>query len=240
MSQKQISSPVAHVFLDFDYTLVPEESTIQILQYALEDRPGASHIKTLIKEMGPKTSADQIQGSEIWTLIKAATYLRRKHVQRYVEKVKGQIHPSVPALFEQLQAESIQPYILSAAFKEWIQPIALQWGLEGQYVMANRFVWFGKRSLVYRPSTLLMKGKSNFLKTWLSRSQIKGPVIMVGDSASDYKVYQKGLAQAFISANYYTPKPLDTSIIASETIKRVEHPEDLFQQIMLALRTIRH
>lgn len=238
MSPNQVSSPVAHVFLDFDYTLVPEESTIQILQYALEGHSGGNHIKTLIKEMGPKTSADQIQGSEIWTLIKAATYLRWKHVQRYVEKIKLQIHPSVPALFEQLQAESIQPYILSAAFKEWIQPIAKKWGLEGQYVMANRFVWLGNRSLGYRPSTLLMKGKSNFLKTWLPKSKVQGPVIMVGDSTSDYKVYQKRLAQAFISADYYTPKPLDSSIMPSETIKRVERPEDLFEQIMMTLQTI--
>lgn len=238
MSPRQISSPVAHVFLDFDYTLVPEESTIQILQYALEHHPGASHIKELIKSMGPKTSADQIRGSEIWTLIKAATYLRWKHVQRYVEKIKRQVHPSVPALFQQLHAASIQPYILSAAFKEWIQPIALEWGLEGQYVMANRFIWFGNRSLGYRPSTLLMKGKSNFLETWLLKSQIQGPVIMVGDSTSDYKVYQKGLAQAFVSADYYTPKPLDASITPSEKIKRVERPEDLFEQIMIALKAI--
>mgnify|MGYP000297069285 CR=1 FL=1 len=238
MAFKRIPSPVAHVFLDFDYTLVPEESTIQILQYALEHHPGASHIKTLIKKMGPKTSADQIEGSEIWTLVKAATYLRWKHVQRYVEKIKLEIHPFVPALFEQLHAKSIQTYILSAAFKEWIQPIALQWGVEGQYVMANRFVWFGNRSLAYRPSTLLMKGKSNYLKTWLPQSQIQGPVIMVGDSTSDYKVYQKGLAQAFISADYYTPKPLDSSIMPSETIKRVERPEDLLEQIMMALEAI--
>ncbi|NRB48589.1 MAG: haloacid dehalogenase-like hydrolase [Saprospiraceae bacterium] len=238
MSPKKIASPVAHVFLDFDYTLVPEESTIQILQYALEHRRGANQIKTLIKKMGPKTSADQIQGSEIWTLIKAATYLRWKHVQRYVDKIRQQIHPAVPALFRQLHAESIQAYILSAAFKEWIQPIALEWGLEGQYVMANRFVWLGNRSLGYRPSTLLMKGKSNLLKSWLPKSQVEGPIIMVGDSTSDYKVYQKGLAQAFISADYYTPKPLDASIMPSETIKRVERPEDLFEQIMTALRGI--
>lgn len=238
MSPKKIASPVAHVFLDFDYTLVPEESTIQILQYALEHYPGASHIKMLIERMGPKTSADQIQGSEIWTLIKAATYLRWKHVQRYVDKIKLQIHPSIPALFEQLHAESIQAYILSAAFKEWIQPIALRWGLEGQYVMANRFVWLGNRSLVYRPSTLLMKGKSNFLKTWLPKSKVQGPIVMVGDSTSDFKVYQKGLAQAFVSADYYTPKPLDSSILPSETIQRVTRPEDLFEQIIIALQSI--
>lgn len=235
MSINKISSPVAHVFLDFDYTLVPEESTIQILQYALEDRPGASSIKEQIQEMGPKTSADQIRGSEIWTLIKAATYLRRKHVQRYVDKVKQQIHPCIPTLFEQLHARSIQPYILSAAFKEWIEPIVLQWGLEGQFVMANRFVWFGNRSLAYRPSTLLMKGKSNLLKNWLPRLKVQGPVIMVGDSVSDYKVYQKGLAKAFISADYYTPRPLDASIVASDTVKRVKRPEDLFEQIMTSL-----
>lgn len=240
MAPSFIRSPVAHVFIDFDYTLVPEESTARIMQYALADNPAKAKIQEQLSQMGPKTSAEEISSSEIWTLMKAATLVRKQHVQRYVDDTLTNTPSYIPNLIQQLQSRSIQTYILSAAFQEWIRPIAVKWGIPKQHVMANQMFWLGNRCLTFRPSTLLLKGKSHLLSQWLPKNNITGPVIMVGDSKSDYRVYQKGLAQGFLSADYYTPKPMQLSIKPEDNIRRVSDPKDLFDQIIALLEQFKH
>ena len=235
MVLSNIPSPIAHVFIDFDYTLVPEESTAQIMQYALEDHQERTKIMAQLNQMGPKTSAGEITTSEIWPLMKAATLVKKQHVQRYVEYTLKNTSQIVPDLIHQLQSRSIQTYILSAAFKEWITPVAKNWGIPKQQVMANQLIWLGNRCLTFRPSSLFLKGKSHSLDLWLSKHKISSPVIMVGDSTSDYKTYQKGLANGFLCADYYTPKPLALSINPEDNIQRVQNLEHLFDQIIAVL-----
>lgn len=201
-----------NVIFDFDYTLVNHESTVAVLKSALNDCPNSAQRLDRLAQIAPKALSGQASVRELLSLMSVATHVRAHHISRYVEMTIGSIHPTLLQTLLRLKEEGVHLHIISGGYKEWIAPIAYEWGVNKSNVVANQFLWAGKRVLLTRPSPLLSasKGKTEVVRRWRAAGRLPGKTLIVGDGASDYQVYKNGGVDGFVCADYFVTQPLTT------------------------------
>lgn len=223
----------AHVIFDFDQTLLPGESTVEVIKLSLEGCQDAPQVIQRLAHIAPKALAGQASLAELLTLMKIIPRIRREHVQRYIREQANCLPEALRTTLRHLQEQQVGIHIISGGYMEWIVPLAASWGINPQHVIANRFFWLGSRALAIRPSPLLSssKGKSAIVREWRAKGRLNGPVIIVGDGAADHRVLVNGLVDDFICVDYYASAPLD----CATSIKRAEHPTEVLGLIRQAL-----
>ena len=109
-------------------------------------------------------------------------------------------------------------------------------GIPDEDIAANRFFWMGGNAVTIRPSPLHGSGgKVKIVEGWKATGKLKGPLIMVGDSLPDRKVYLHGLAEGFIQADYYTT-PIDLGLTGNFAI--ASSPDTLKDQLFKLLDNV--
>ena len=224
-----------HVIFDFDQTLVPTESTVDVLRLAVEAQPNGERYLKRLALIAPKALAGVATFRELVELMTAITRIRKAHVQAYIELTEQTLHPDLQTTLNELHRENVGVHIISGGYMEWIVPLASAWGIEPQHVIANRFYWAGSRAIATRPSPLLSskRGKSQIVRNWRAQGKLNGTTIIVGDGASDHRVFTQGAVDGFICADYYTDKTLD----ALGSFSRVQHQAQLLKHIQALLNT---
>lgn len=201
---------VVDVIFDFDFTLVDHESTVEVLKAALYDSPDSARRLERLAQIAPKALSGRASIGELLSLMSVVTHVRTHHVSRYVETTISSIHPTLLQTLGQLRNDGVGLHVISGGYKEWIAPITREWGIASDNVVANQFLWAGKRVLLTRPSPLLSssKGKSEIVRRWRAAGGLSGKTLIVGDGASDYQVYKDGCVDGFVCANYFVEQPL--------------------------------
>lgn len=225
---------VVDVIFDFDFTLVDHESTVEVLKAALFDSPDSAKRLERLAHIAPKALSGRASIGELLSLMSVVTHVRAHHVRRYVEMAAGSIHPILLQTLGQLRKDGVGLHIISGGYKEWIAPIALEWGVDSENVVANRFFWAGKRVLLTRPSPLLSssKGKSEIVRRWRAAGGLSGKTLIVGDGASDYQVYQNGCVDGFVCTNYFVEQPLTT---LPGNVLHASEPDQVYSHIRTLL-----
>ncbi|WP_254283673.1 HAD family phosphatase [Pseudomonas sp. SBB6] len=224
----------AHVIFDFDQTLLPGESTVQVLELSLQFHDNAAQRLQKLASIAPRALAGNASAKELMTLLSMVPTLRRTHIQHYIEQRLTQLPHALGQALHYLQQRQVGIHIISGGYMEWIVPLAQAWGIEARHVVANRFFWFGSRALTIRPSPLLSaaQGKGAIIRDWRRRGQLKGPVLMVGDGQADFRVFQQGLVDDFICIDYFVNKPLPG---CAAIRRRAVHPDQVLGLIRQAL-----
>ncbi|ONH55060.1 phosphoserine phosphatase [Pseudomonas cedrina] len=199
-----------HVIFDFDQTLVNHESTLEIVKSAIGERPNAQPMLEQLQLITAKAFSGKASLWEILSVMKMIPYIRKHHIQRYVDTIIGSLDPSLEQTMHNLQREGTHLYILSGGYAECIAPIARSLNIEAQNVIANRLFWAGSRAMCPRPSPLINpgRGKSRIVQQWRKEGRLTGRALIVGDASSDYQVYANGWVDGFVCADYYTKQPM--------------------------------
>lgn len=227
------NSPIDVIF-DFDHTLVAHESTVEVLKSALQYCPQATARLARLAVIAPKALSGNASIRELLSLMSVVTHVRASHVSRYIENTISSIHPALLETFRQLREEGVGIHIISGGYKEWIVPIAREWGIAPDNVMANRFLWAGKRALLTRPSPLLSaaKGKCEIVRQWRAAGRLPGRTLIVGDGVSDYQVYARGGVDGFVCADYYVNQRLPK---LTGNVLRATNPDQVYGYIKALL-----
>lgn len=229
-------SKKAHVIFDFDQTLVPTESTVEVLKLAVEGLPDGKKYLERLAMIAPKALAGVATFRELSELMVAITRIRKSHVQAYINMTAQTLHPDLQTTLNELHRERVGVHIISGGYMEWIVPLASAWGIDPQHVIANRFYWAGSRAIATRPSPLLSskKGKAQIVRNWRTQGKLDGAAIIVGDGAADHRVFAQGAVEGFVCADYYTDKTLN----ALGDFSRVSHQDQLLKHIQALLNTL--
>ncbi|MBD8272558.1 HAD-IB family phosphatase [Pseudomonas fluorescens] len=199
-----------HVIFDFDQTLVNHESTLEIVKSAIGESPNAKPMLEQLQLIAPKALSGNASLWEMVAVMKMIPYIRKHHIQRYVDTIIGSLDPSLEQTVRDLQRAGTHVYILSGGYTECITPIARSLNIQARNVIANRLFWVGSRALCPRPSPLINpgRGKSRIVQQWRKEGRLTGRALIVGDARSDYQVYADGWVDGFVCADYYTRQPM--------------------------------
>lgn len=193
-----ISRAFCQVIIDFDSTFVSVESLDELSRLVLADAPDrdqrVANIAWITKEgmegrMGFGESLER-------RLVQFAP--RREQVAALAGQLKGLVNPSVLAHRELIRAHADEVWIVSGGFRELIEPVAAEFGIAPEHVMANEFVWnsAGETTGCNRNQPLAHDGGK---VESVRRLDLRGRVVMVGDGMTDYAVRQAGLADVFVA-----------------------------------------
>ena len=175
------------IIFDFDSTLISEESLERILEKHSPDK------KKIIQAVTEEGLRGRIPFSESLARRLAIAAPTRAEVLEFGERAKQWMTSGINLVISELRDYEI--HIVSGGIYESILPLAKELGIKELNVHAVTLNWNADGSF-----------QSVNEENPFCRSKVEGcrglkwnsPVISIGDSFSDYQLYEKGLVDAFI------------------------------------------
>ena len=221
---------LATVVLDFDSTFTSVEA-LDVLAELLSAADPARHADVAqIKTLTDQAMSGEISFAEALNRRVQLLKPTREDIAALIEVLKTKVSASVirnKAVF----AENPGKFrIISGGFHDFIDAVVADYGIEPEYVLANRLIWNeeGVAVGVDQANPLSQDGGKVVALTGLG---VAGAVAMVGDGWTDFEVYKGGAAERFyaFTENVTRPKVVaavngDTSLTAA-SFDEVLHAE---------------
>ena len=212
MSFKQLTTFI----FDFDSTLFPGETLDEIINCQLEKDPLANEKYEEIKRVCNLGMTGQILMEEsLERRLRIATPTQQL-IAKYVTENKNRIDLALQNILILLQASGHQVLVVSGGFEEWIVPL-LEGIVPAENIHANQIK---DASLPMLFDNIIIRQKETIIKELVLQDRLRSSeIIMIGDGATDYSVYEKKLAKKFIGTFFYSGQENRASIMkrASES-----------------------
>ena len=221
---------LATVVLDFDSTFTSVEA-LDVLAELLSAADPARHADVAqIKTLTDQAMSGEISFSEALSRRVQLLKPTRDDIAALIEVLKTKVSASVirnKAVFAENPGKFL---IISGGFHDFIDAVVADYGIDAEYVLANRLIWNdeGVAVGVDQTNPLSQDGGKVVALTGLG---IAGAVAMVGDGWTDFEVYKGGAAERFyaFTENVVRPKVVaavngDTSLTAA-SFDEVLHAE---------------
>ena len=182
------------VVFDFDSTIISCESLEKILEKKLANRP---EILGKIKKITEGGIRGKIPFSEsLAQRLKLAAPTRKDAIEFGEEAIKW-LTPGIEALISDLKREGIDIWMISGGIQESLEPVGKKLGIPGNQVQGVKLLWDAEGSFSGIDeedpfSQSKFSGVQKLATNWNS------PIIGIGDSMSDYHLYEKGAVSHFI------------------------------------------
>ncbi|MDW6003885.1 HAD-IB family phosphatase [Vibrio mangrovi] len=217
-----------NVIFDFDNTLLPEESTVEVLKIALSHKKGGHETMQYLADIAPRAFAGKSTWQEKLLMLKTAMSVTRQTVDQYVASRVNALNPVLKETLQSLTNKGVKLHVISGGYTEWITPLLSAWEIQCDQITANRFIWLGNRVVAIRPSPLLSsKGKVQVIHHWKSQNKTTGKFIIVGDGSADQDTLRYNASDAFVSAEYFQNNQLPEM----DQMRRASTPEEVGQHI---------
>ena len=221
---------LATVVLDFDSTFTSVEA-LDVLAELLSAADPARHADVAqIKTLTDQAMSGEISFAEALSRRVQLLKPTRDDIAALIEVLKTKVSASVirnKAVFAENPGKFL---IISGGFHDFIDAVVADYGIDAEYVLANRLIWNdeGVAVGVDQTNPLSQDGGKVVALTGLG---IAGAVAMVGDGWTDFEVYKGGAAERFyaFTENVVRPKVVaavngDTSLTAA-SFDEVLHAE---------------
>lgn len=183
------------LIIDFDSTLVAAESLELLAEIALGHRPDQGECLAEVRELTDKAMAGRMPFGEALVRRLALIGPRPEHIGPLVAALHRRISPSFRRNADFLRAHLDRIYIVTSGFHEYVDPIAAEFGIAPERVLANRFMALSDGSLdVDRSNPLATDGGK---VEAVRRLKLDGPAIAIGDGASDLALAASGVCEQF-------------------------------------------
>jgi D-3-phosphoglycerate dehydrogenase len=184
-----------YFIIDFDSTFTKVEGLDELADIALQDEPDRAEVLQAIKDITNKGMAGEISFSE--SLVSRIALLRanRKHLPKLVERLRSQVSESFKRNTQFLKDYADSILIISSGFREFIEPIVIQYGLKPENIYANSFLYSEEGKIVGCQDYVLTQDKGKV--KLLQQLNLKGDVYVIGDGYTDFEIRESGLANVF-------------------------------------------
>ncbi|MCI4671635.1 MAG: phosphoglycerate dehydrogenase [Bacteroidia bacterium] len=195
------------VFIDFDQTFIQVDSLVELAEISLAIHPEKEGIIDKIKTISSLMEGGELSVEE--GIIRRIRLLqaRKEHIPLLVEKLKGMISPSINRNRDFLKQANV--FIYSYSFEEIILPVLEDFEISSERVFANAFIFDEDGYIVGFDTNRKIatnEGKSKLIQDL----ELKGEVLILGDSYTDYQVKEKGIADKFFA---FTENKLSEGIL---------------------------
>jgi len=223
------------VIFDFDFTLMPEESTVEVLKLALAADAQRAALMQRLADIAPRALAGKASLAENLFMLQMARRIKRSHIKQYVENSRDRLPAVFHELFSKLKQANATIHIISGGYEEWIKPLANEWGIAPENVVGNRFLWWRNSVIGLRPSPLWSskKSKSFIVEELRKKKIITSPAMIIGDGTADRDVWSRGGVRWCVLAEYYN----NASLKDGDNCFRAATPEEMCQSVLEIVHT---
>lgn len=185
-----------YFIIDFDSTFTKVEALDELGEISLKDNPDKSKI---LQEITDLTNAGMEGKSSFSENLKKRIDLlqaNKKHLPQLIEKLKTKVSESIKRNRHFFEEFSDNVLIVSSGFREFIEPIVIEYGVKKENIYANTFETDAQGNLVgFDNSNVLCKDKGKIEQ--LKKLKLNGEVYVIGDGYTDYEIKEAGLADKF-------------------------------------------
>ncbi len=230
--------------IDFDSTFTKVEAFDVLADISLSDHPERESRKAQIIQITNQGMDGSISFRESLERRINLLACNRKHLPFLITKLKDSVSESFKRNREFFQTYADNIYIISNGFKEFIEPIVIEFGVKPENILANefRFDENGKVTGFDRENPLSANGGKVEL---LKRLNLPGDIYVIGDGYTDYEIKQSGLANKFFAftenvarenvkskADHITPS-LDEFLYLNKLNTVISYPKNRINVLLL-------
>ncbi|OWP63210.1 3-phosphoglycerate dehydrogenase [Hymenobacter amundsenii] len=198
--------PLPYLIIDFDSTFTQVEGLDELADIALEGSPDREKIVGQIRELTDRGMSGELKFSESLRQRLALLPARRAHIGQLVERLKGKVSASIRrnrSFFERFPG---RVYIVSSGFREFIEPVVAEFGIDADHVLANTFTFDAEDRITgFDPENVLSQDGGKIRQ--LRLLDLNGPVYALGDGYTDYQIREAGLADRFYAFTENVTRP---------------------------------
>lgn len=184
--------------IDFDSTFVKIEALDTLAEIALKNNPQKETIVNQIKDITNHGMEGKITFTQSLSKRLALFAPTQQNINDLIIILKESITNSVHQNKQWFMNNYNNIYIISGGFNEYIEPIASQFGIQSDHIIANEFV---------KDDAGTVRGfnQENPLSQHLGKVKaikllkLQRPIIVIGDGFTDYQIREQNEANAFFA-----------------------------------------
>jgi len=237
-------NPKKNFIIDFDSTFTKVEGLDELAKISLADQNNVDQITAQIKAITDQGMTGEISFRQ--SLEKRLDLLKanRNHINKLIDFLKDKVSVSVirNKIFLETYADDI--FIVSSGFREFIEPIVVEYGIKPENVYANEFIFDEEGSVIgFDASNPL--SKNNGKVKLMSELNLKGDIYVIGDGYTDYEIKKAGFANKFYAftenvsrdsviekADHITPS-LDEFLYVHKLPMAISYPKSRINVLLL-------
>jgi len=174
-----------YYIIDFDSTFVQVEALEELAKIVLKGNKKKASILAQIEDLTSKGIEGEISFTDGLARRLELIGANRSHLDPLIKKLRKKVSKSIQRNEQFFKDHVDQLYVVSAGFREFIEPIVADFGIPAERVFANTFEFddrdnitgFDHDNLLSRPD-----GKRAQLKAL----NLPGEIFVIGDGYSDY------------------------------------------------------
>ena len=209
---------LATLVLDFDSTFTTVEALdilAELLSAADPVRAAdVAHIKTLTEQAmsGEISFADALQRRI--QILKP----NREDIASLVEVLKDKVSPSIARNRAVFAEHAGKIRIISGGFHDFIDPVVADYGIDAEYVLANRLIFDADGVAIGIDLTNPLSQDGGKIVA-VQGLNLAGDVAMVGDGWTDFEVYKGGAAERFYAFTENVTRPKVIAALNGDTTR---------------------
>ena len=185
-----------NIIIDFDSTFVKVEAFDELATISLANHHESSKIINEIKNITNLGMEGKISISESLDYRIKLLHANVTHIDTLVARLKQQITISFVRNKDFIKNHAQNIYIVSSGFKEYIIPVASEYGIDESHVYANTFSYDDTGNITGIDNTNLLCQELGKVKC-VSNLGLSGEIHVIGDGYTDYEIKQQGVATKF-------------------------------------------
>ncbi|HAO15821.1 MAG TPA: phosphoglycerate dehydrogenase [Tenacibaculum sp.] len=229
---------------DFDSTLTRVEALDVLAEITLAKNPKKDEIIEGIVNLTNLGVDGEISFTESLERRIKLLNANKSDLELLVKELRKKVSKSIERNKEFFESYSDNIYVISAGFKEFIEPIVKEYNIPGERVYANTFEFGDDGAIVgFDRDNVLSKhnGKIKCLKDL----NLKGEIQVIGDGYSDYVTKEAGVADKFFAytenvlrdktiakADHITPN-LDEFLFINDLPRNISYPKNRIKILLL-------
>lgn len=212
-----------NIIIDFDSTFASVEALEEIAEIVLKGRKDKAKILNEIKTITNLGVDGKITFNESLSRRMALLKMNKQDLEKLIRRLKRKISTSFSrnkAFFKKYEGKI---YIISNGFKDFIDPVVADYGIDSDHVMANTFTYDKKGWITgFDEKNLLAhsKGKSRTLKNL----NLPGESYVIGDSYTDYEMKEAGIAHKFFA--------FTENVLRENILEKADHITPSFDEFL--------
>ncbi|HWY15069.1 MAG TPA: phosphoglycerate dehydrogenase [Rhizomicrobium sp.] len=187
-----------YFIIDFDSTFIRDEAMEVLAGIALAGHPRKNQILEKIAGITKAGMEGRLSFSESLEKRLALFSANSAHLKETALVLKSRITPSIERNRDFFKNNRERVYLVSGGFREYILPIAREFGILPGHVLANSFR-LGRNGAVTgidRKNPLAQNGGK---ARAVAALKLEGDVVVVGDGITDYEIRERHSASTFFA-----------------------------------------
>lgn len=186
---------MATIIFDFDSTIISCESLELILEQTVSQSP---KLQERIKRLTLEGMRGEISFADSLARRLAIAEPTREQVLAFGKSAHQFLTLGMEELIKDLHARCIDVWIVSGGIIESVLPLGKRLEIPRNQIQAVKLIWGDNGALERVDETVSfcrskVEGATPFKKNWES------PTVAVGDSMSDYRLFEEGIVEHFIA-----------------------------------------